>query len=470
MKSILQAEDFPFILDWRKAGLILLFFLVMFSGKIGIALVIVALLILALSSVKGSLLALLLLSILVIGNGKFIDRYSSFLVLGRWMILLVASANIFFRTQVFTRLTFSFLLLMFLVMMNSVLFSLIPTISIFKIFIFTFGVFALLTAAEEVMHRHGWELECWMFNLVFVAVALSVLMAIFMPSTAFLRSEYSKFNGIRGVLTHPQPFSVFLTVSTVYLAARLFDLKELAKLSSATVLLLFMLVLVYFTRARIAFAVMGVVTFLVLFSYLFNRRFQERFGKIFSGKFIYPLLAGLAAVVFLNFNAIADGAREFVFKNGRNGYSVTESFQASRGFLVLKQINNINENPYTGIGFGIPSSMHNLSVTKDPVFGLPIQAEVEKGIMYLAVIEENGIVLGSLVLLFMIYLVIRAWSPTAVAGFALVAACLLINIGEAIFFSLGGIGLYVWLLLSIGMAGGRSESWGKQFTSTNFIT
>lgn len=467
MTPIPQANDFPFVLDWRKAALILLFFLVMFSGKIGIALVIVGLLIVAASSLKGSLLALFFLSILVIGNGKFIDRYSSFLVLGRWMILLVASASIFLRTQVFTRLTFSFLLLMSLVMLNSILFSLIPTISIFKIFIFTFGVFAILTSAQEVLLRHGRELERWVFNLIFVAVMLSILMAIFMPASAFLRSEYSKFNGIRGVLTHPQPFSVFLTVSIVYLAARLFDLKELAKLSSATVLLLFMLVLVYFTRARIAFAVMGVVTLLVLLSYLFNWRFRERIGVIFSGKFFYPLLVGLAAVVFLNLSTIMDGAREFIFKNGRNGYSVTESFQASRGFLVLKQINNINENPFTGIGFGIPSSMHNLSVTRDPIFGLPIQAEVEKGIMYLAVIEENGIVLGSLVLLFMIYLLIKAWSPTAVAGFALVGACLLINIGEAIFFSLGGIGLYVWLLLSIGMAGGRSERWGRQISATN---
>jgi hypothetical protein len=453
-------NDFPFTLDWGKVALILLFFAVMFSGKVGIVLVIVTLLIVAVSSVKGSMLALLFLSILVIGNGKFIDRYSSLLVLGRWLLLLVAAANIFLRTQVFTRLTFTFLLLMLLVLLNSVIFSLIPTISVFKISIFTFGVFAIFTAAEEVMELHGRELEQWVFNLVAVAVVLSVLLGVFLPGTAFLRSEFNNFNGIHGVLTHPQPFSVFLTVSIVYLAARLFDLKKLTKLSLATGLLLSMFVLVYFTRARISFAIMGGAGLLVLLSYVSNRRFQDQIGNVLSSKTLFLLLGGLGAVIFLNLNTVLGGAREFIFKNGRNGYSVAESFEGSRGFLILKQINNINENPFTGIGFGIPSSMRNLSVTRDPVFGLPIQAEVEKGIMYLAVVEENGVFLGVAILFFMIYLMIRAWSPTAVAGFALVSACLLVNIGEAIFFSLGGIGLYVWLLLAIGLAGGRSERWG----------
>lgn len=465
-----SAKDFPFTLDWGKVALALLFFVVMFSGKVGVVLVITTLLIVALSGVKGSLLALLFLSILVIGNGKFIDRYSSLLVLGRWLLLFVASANIFFRTQVFTRLTFAFLLLMFLVLLNSVIFSLIPTISIFKITIFTFGVFAILTSAEEVMRLHGRELEQWVFNLLIVAVALSVLLMIFMPAKAFLHSEYSRFNGVRGVLTHPQPFSVFLTVSIVYVAGRLFDLKKLAGLNPATALLLTMLVLVYFTRARIAFAVMGVVALLVLLSYVFNRRFQDRIGNVLSNKSILLFGVGLLAAIGLNLNAVFSGVREFVFKNGRNGYSVSESFEASRGFLVLKQIKNINENPFTGIGFGIPSSMHNLSVTRDPIFGLPIQAEVEKGIMYLAVVEENGVLLGGLILFFMIYLMFRAWSPGAIAGFALVSACLLINTGEAIFFSLGGIGLYVWLLLSIGLMGGHSKRWSTTELSPELST
>ena len=54
-------------------------------------------------------------------------------------------------------------------------------------------------------------------------------------------------------------------------------------------------------------------------------------------------------------------------------------------------IDNINKNFTTGIGFGIPSSLSAANIQLDPIFNLPIGMSVEKGSVYIAILEELGI-------------------------------------------------------------------------------
>ena len=63
-----------------------------------------------------------------------------------------------------------------------------------------------------------------------------------------------------------------------------------------------------------------------------------------------------------------------------------------------------------------------------------------------AVLEETGILGGLLVSWLLISLVGPVFTRSDFAIFILMSAALLVNFGEMVFFSVGGMGLYFWLL------------------------
>lgn len=425
---------------------ILVFFALLFAGAPGVALVMTILLVNSVRSVEGSLQSLLGLSIVLIGNGQLIYQYSPMIVLGRWGVLIFACMNIFFRTQKFTPLTVWFLLVMGLVILNSTFFGQLPTLSLFKASIYSLGVFGLITGFQHLEdHAAFGDL---LFNTFVVVVFLSGVLGVFLPDYAYLRSEYSKFNGLRGVLIHPQPHSVYLTVTTVFVLATLFDRKSLYRLSSPLVFVFLGVVLMYFTRARISILVfVGSIGISVAMA-LLKPSYLDKVKAFFSSWIPYVLGGAVVVVSVLYSGAIQQGVVDFIFKNGRNGYDLAESFQGSRGFLILQQVNNITANWVTGIGFGVPSTLDGLEIIRDPLFNLPIQAEVEKGMVFLAVVEENGVFVGALIFIFIFVLLRHGLNKNKMMAFAPIMAGVLVNLGEAVFFSVGGIGLYVWIMIS----------------------
>lgn len=66
----------------------------------------------------------------------------------------------------------------------------------------------------------------------------------------------------------------------------------------------------------------------------------------------------------------------------------------SRGFLIARMFSNIEEHPFVGIGFGVSSTPEEMNITYDPIFGAPLSAPVEKGVLPVAIIEEFGFFLG----------------------------------------------------------------------------
>ncbi len=81
--------------------------------------------------------------------------------------------------------------------------------------------------------------------------------------------------------------------------------------------------------------------------------------------------------------------------------------------------------------------------------GIPISAPVEKGFLPAAILEEVGIV-GTIFFIYLIFiltkLVVRSKN---IHICCLYFSCLFINIGEAVFFSIGGIGIFFMLLIAM---------------------
>jgi len=129
-------------------------------------------------------------------------------------------------------------------------------------------------------------------------------------------------------------------------------------------------------------------------------------------------------------------------------------------------VSGIERYPLTGIGFGVPSEGGKSGkVVEDPIFGLPIMATMEKGVLPVAIIEELGYPLGILVYGWFAWLFSAAVRGGAVSV-ASFSAVLAVNFAECVFFSPGGLGLYtlVFACLALTAAGfKRTATWRSVF-------
>ncbi len=88
-----------------------------------------------------------------------------------------------------------------------------------------------------------------------------------------------------------------------------------------------------------------------------------------------------------------------------------------------------------------------MKVTREPVFGLPVGASIEKGNMYSAILEEIGFA-GFLLFAGLLVVLLNSICRSGQLEMVWLFFCaLLVNIGEAVLFSPNGIGLLVWMLV-----------------------
>ena len=131
-------------------------------------------------------------------------------------------------------------------------------------------------------------------------------------------------------------------------------------------------------------------------------------------------------------------------------HDLDQAFYESRGGGALLQWDDFLDKPLTGNGFGVyPDGHFPAGVTLFD--GIPISAPVEKGFLPTAILEEGGALGGALLALLIACLCRRAWRNTDLRWRAMFIACLGINIGECVFMSPGGIGIFDWVLLSLAM-------------------
>jgi hypothetical protein len=121
----------------------------------------------------------------------------------------------------------------------------------------------------------------------------------------------------------------------------------------------------------------------------------------------------------------------------------------------LAQWHNFLNQPLLGNGFGVyPDGKFPSGVVE--FAGIPISAPIEKGFLPTAILEEGGILGGGALTMLILLLSRRAWRNTDLRWRAMFVACLGMNIGECVFLSPGGIGLFDWLLLGLALNGFRT--------------
>lgn len=362
---------------------------------------------------------------------------------GRYMVFVGAFIAVFLRSRIRPGSFTCSSIVLFTVglgaffMIHALYVSPMPDVSILKALSWMMVTGTLFSAWSGLAHEDQEKLSRQLYLGLVAIMVVSV--PLFVLPLGYLRNG----NGFQGILNHPQAFGPTMAILGAIAASKLFAEKRPSwqYLGVLGVSLVFILA----SEARTAGLALVIGLCLAIASV-----------PVLSGQRIRAVLPGLRsrrvwgiAVVALCLGGvfapqIANKIGDYISKSGRAGSveSIAEAYDKSRGGLIDRMFKNINENPLTGIGFGIASEPELMVVERDPLFGLPVGAPVEKGVLPLAMLEELGWPGAGIVAFWLIGLAVRA-SRNGVVSISILITALMINMGENVFFSPGGMGLFV---------------------------
>jgi hypothetical protein len=277
----------------------------------------------------------------------------------------------------------------------------------------------------------------------FIWGSLGAIAILSVPLIPLPVGYFRNGSGFQGVMVHPQNFGPSLAVLAVLLIARGLTNRKISLWSIGLVALC--VFSVYLSKARIGAGALAGGLILGVTAELLRRiavRIREHNGLRVSRLLAASLGLGLTLAVAAPW--IVPKITDFIDKGSRSE-SITEAAIRSRGFKLEEMLENIRERPTVGVGFGVNPSMDYFGIARDPIFGLPFMATVEKGVMPVAVIEETGIIGAIFTYPWLLLLMWRAASRGVVAG-SVCFAVLVTNVAEACLFSPGGQGMFQLVL------------------------
>ena len=128
--------------------------------------------------------------------------------------------------------------------------------------------------------------------------------------------------------------------------------------------------------------------------------------------------------------------------------SLSEAVTSSRQGLIEESMRDFRRNPVFGSGFQVAESTAELVARSGS--GLVISAPIEKGVLPVMVLGETGIVGAVFFMMFLVAFYIGSSRRKLYVTLALFTVMLASNMGEATFFSPGGMGGLLWAICVIG--------------------
>lgn len=371
--------------------------------------------------------------------------------IGRYAVIMAAAFSLLLRSGLAKEEGFSIsrpvlvtLVLGASLIVHSMLFSLMPDVSILKAVSWTVVMATLLSAWGGLTYDARIRLEYQLFGGL--VLLLLVSLPLIFTDIGYLRNG----RGFQGVLYHPQVFGPTVAFLGGWLAGRMLGTARPRWLDVA--LLALCVALTVMSEARTAgFALVLGMASTALVSPFIARIPARRLMPGLTSARLHVLALSVALVVVFAGAALSDRLGSYLVKRS-DAVSLMTIADSSRGRLIYPMISNIQERPLAGIGFGIASDPSSMQVDRDPVLGLPTSASIEKGVLPVAVLEELGII-GSLLVVAWLWSMIRRGARSGVAAFAVLSTLLFTNLGEATLFSPGGMGLLLLILLAWAVTG-----------------
>jgi hypothetical protein len=189
----------------------------------------------------------------------------------------------------------------------------------------------------------------------------------------------------------------------------------------------------------------------------------ERLARTRAFRHLWVAGLALIAGVILMPGQMEALMTEFVAKNEPldegSKVSIGDAFQLSRLELIDQSMENFRKNPMMGIGFGAPSSEFS---HVEEFGGITISARAEKGFLPAAILEETGII-GALWVSALLFVIVATQlkNGSAVLLWPMLAG-IMMNLGEAMFFAMGGLGLFVWMMIGLACLGEEPRQRSKK--------
>lgn len=297
--------------------------------------------------------------------------------IGRYLVIFAAAISVAWRGVgngvgfFIKRLSFLTLCVGLFMLIHSLLFSAVVDVSVFKVVSWVAVVLTLLSAWQGLSAAQRRALfDQLQWGLVWLLLLSLPLLAI--PGVGYLRNG----SGFQGFLNHPQAFGPTVALVGVLVGGRVIGASKPAWRDIA--LLGLCLVLVVLSEARTAgmAMVLGLLGSALMAPAFAGVSRTRMLPGLRSRRFQAVALLAVAGVV-VGGPFLAGKLSAYLYKR-TDATSLIEAADASRGALVEKMFWNIQDNPWTGIGFGIASEPELMEVERDSVLGVPLSAPVEK--------------------------------------------------------------------------------------------
>ena len=375
----------------------------------------------------------------------------------RFVILFCAAISVFIHggwslrrrhAKVFVRIT---IMLGLFIMVHSLVFSPLPDVSILKALSWTTAMATIIVAWLGLSEQVREQISRQIFGGLIVILMVSL--PLVMSPLGFLRNG----TGFQGIFNHPQVFGSVMTLLGAWAAAQIFGKAKPRWWSVVLTGLCVTMILMSEARTAGLALVLG-VGFSLMLSPFFAGTTLARMAPGLRSSRVWSIVGVALIAGIVMAPTISQKIHHYITKSGRAEVgSLTEAYQDSRGGGIELMLHNFLEHPVTGIGFGVASIPETMVVRRDPVFGMPLSASVEKGVTPVAVLEELGIPGAFLVALWVVTL-LKGSARSGLAPFAVCLSVLFLNFGEATLFSTGGAGLLSLILLGWAFAGGQANS------------
>lgn len=249
-----------------------------------------------------------------------------------------------------------------------------------------------------------------------------------------------------GILNHSQSLAPILALSFAWIACDMIFVEKKLKVPHL-VLMLLILPMLFMTRSRVAF-VTFVASCLTIYFYGMRKMVtsQKIKRKMASGMLCCGILLVIAAGIG---QAKAQMISKWLRKNNDvqgDDRALTEAMTSSRQGLIEQSMYEFHRNPLFGSGFQV-AWYHEQLNNQD---GLILSASIEKGVLPTMVLGETGLIGSFFFICFIVSFYVTATRRHLYVTNTLFTLLLVSNLGEASFFSPGGIGSVLYVLTIVG--------------------
>jgi hypothetical protein len=359
------------------------------------------------------------------------DSIGRYLVLlaACWMLLVQGRTDAAYRLGAVNAATSVLIVFIFY---HSLLFSAMVDVSLLKALSWVMALVVLMQCWQGLRPEERQRTEDFLYVLLTTILVLSI------PMLAMAQGRAVNNTGFQGILCHPQTFGITVAMLGAWTALKVLAVPKASLAQMAIVPVCCGFIVLSEARTALFAMLAGVLASVLSSRFLSGRHLLDIMPALRSPWLAVGMFFGLimAPIISVALEPVIMG---FIAKRSDAG-DLIEAYRTSRGLQIETMLHNIENNFFTGIGFGIGSVPQKMEITRDPILGLPISALVEKGVLPLAVFEELGIFGFALVLVWVRAVLVQS-AQNGIAPLGLTVVFLLTNMGEATLFSPGGFGL-----------------------------